>query len=99
MTYLADLPVDQLKIDRSFVGAMGSSSVPWSWSGPSCRWRDLSGSVSWRKVSRPWNRPTYCGGWTVTWRRGSLFAAPMSIDDLLLTLQVTEGVLPLSSDG
>ena len=99
LTYLADLPVDQLKIDRSFVGAMGSSSRALVLVRTVLQMaRSLGLSVVAEGVETM-EQADLLRGMDCDLAQGFLFAAPMSIDDLLLTLQVTEGVLPLSSDG
>ena len=43
LAYLRQLPVDEVKIDKSFVLGMGSDLVTWPWSGRSWNWGTRSG--------------------------------------------------------
>ncbi len=97
MAYLAELPVDYLKIDRSFVGAMGSSRNSLILVRTLLQMTHSLGLVAIAEGVETMEQADLLRGMQCDRAQGYLFSRPLALEDLLLALRVTSGVLPLSS--
>ena len=71
MAYLAELPVDRLKIDRSFVGSMGSSRKSLVLVRTLLQMTHSLGLLPSQRVWRPWSRRTFCAVWNASASRAT----------------------------
>lgn len=97
MAYLADLPVDRLKIDRSFVGSMGSSRKSLVLVRTLLQMTHSLGLTAVAEGVETMEQADILRGMDCERAQGFLFARPMAAKDLHLLLQVTGGHLPLET--
>lgn len=97
MAYLADLPVDRLKIDRSFVGSLGASKKSQVLVRTLLQLSRSLGLMAVAEGVETLEQADLLRGMECQRGQGYLFGRPMSIDDLLLMLDVTGGLLPLEA--
>ena len=98
MAYLADLPVDRLKIDRSFVGSMGASRKSLVLVRTLLQMTHSLGLTAVAEGVETVEQADILRGMDCERAQGYLFARPMAPQDLLLMVQVTGGLLPMSAD-
>ena len=72
LSHLHKLPVDALKIDRSFVKSLQHAGVRPSWRA-SWLWRGRSTPAWWPKASRATGRPTSWNAWAAPMHRATCF--------------------------
>lgn len=94
MTYLADLPADFLKVDRSFVVAMGSSRRTQVLVRTMLQMAQSLGLTAIAEGVETLEQADLLRGMGCPRAQGYLFGRPMALPDLLLTLDVAGGVLP-----
>lgn len=95
LAYLASLPVDLVKIDASFVGNLGSSSASFALVRTIVQLAQTLGLTTVAEGVESIEQADILRGMSCPRAQGYLYAAPLSITDLLLTVQLGEGVLPL----
>lgn len=95
LAYLASLPVDLVKIDASFVGDLGSSTASFALVRTIVQLAQTLGLTTVAEGVESIEQADILRGMSCPGAQGYLYAAPLSITDLLLTAHVGEGVLPL----
>ncbi len=97
LSYLAGLPVDLMKIDKSFVGRLGVSTDAFALVRTLLQLAQNLGLDTVAEGVETVEQADILRGMNCTRAQGYLFARPMPLADLEAALDIGGGVLPLSA--
>lgn len=97
LSYLAGLPVDLMKIDKSFVGRLGTSADSFALVRTLLQLAQNLGLATVAEGVETVEQADVLRGMNCARAQGFLFARPLPLSDLVELLDASQGILPLGS--